>query len=233
MSSILVSTKECSEPEFTDERQRGGSSVAVRIPAIISREASGPSKIFSAKPWILISATFLFAAVATFAGMYLCATLLNATNTPATLPHMVSDSPLKMHAAGKDDGLLVTWDPQMPAVQSAKNGVLSIDDGPRHQDIDLRAREVANGWILYRYTSNDVTFRLEIHNSEGRPIRGMIRVLDASIIARSRCHHYRKRIQQVSDWHRGNRTYLHRFPMGRGAGLERCRQLLSLERYSE
>ncbi|MGI8962326.1 MAG: hypothetical protein ACR2IV_21725, partial [Bryobacteraceae bacterium] len=185
MSSIFVSTKECSEREFAHERQRGGSSVAARIPTIILREASASSKIFSAQPWILVSATFALAAVATFAGMYLYATSLNASSMWAILSHLVSDTHLSMQVEGQGDRLLVTWDRQMPAVQSAKFGVLSIDDGPKHRGIALPPSELANGSILFKRASDDVTFRLEIHNSEGRPITGMLRVLDASTFAPS------------------------------------------------
>jgi hypothetical protein len=153
------------------------------IPAVISKEISVPSKIFSGEPWIIVSATFVLAAAATFAGIYFYTTSLTASSMRGMLSHMVSDASLNMQVAGRDDRLIVSWNRQMPAVRSARYGVLSIDDGAKHRDINLLPNEVAKGSILYKHVSDDVTFRLEIHNGEGPPITGMVRVLDGSTLA--------------------------------------------------
>jgi hypothetical protein len=175
-----------SEREFARERHGGRLLVLARpIPATLSKEALAPSRIFSTKPWIIVSATFVLAAAATFAGIYLYTNSLTASSMRGMLSHMVSDTGLNMQVEGRDDKLIVSWNLQMPAVRSARYGVLSIDDGAKHRDINLLPNEVANGSILYKHVSDDVTFRLEIYNDKGAPITGLVRVLDASTLPAS------------------------------------------------
>jgi TonB family protein len=63
------------------------------------------------------------------------------------------------------DLLRLTWKRDTSAVRSATAGVLRIEDGAGHQDIILDTQQLSSGSILYRPSSRDVTFRLEIRGA--------------------------------------------------------------------
>jgi TonB family protein len=84
---------------------------------------------------------------------------------------------LNLRVKTQDDRLLLSWNPQNAAVASATDGTLQIQDGPQKRDIHLDGRQVADGSVLYRPITSDVSFRLEVHGQQGSTM-GSVRVLD-------------------------------------------------------
>jgi Gram-negative bacterial TonB protein C-terminal len=86
---------------------------------------------------------------------------------------------LGLTVQSEGDRLLITWNREAGPVRNATQGVFTIDDGLSQRKIDLNAEQVANGAILYRQRSEDVSFRLEVANQEGTLGSGVLRVLGA------------------------------------------------------
>jgi TonB family protein len=87
---------------------------------------------------------------------------------------------LGVHVDSQGDKLLLSWNRHNPAVASASDGVLQIFDGADHREIKLNSGQVANGAVLYKPVTNDVTFRLEVHGTDQSTAMGSLRVLDAT-----------------------------------------------------
>jgi TonB family protein len=87
---------------------------------------------------------------------------------------------LGVHVDSQGEKLLLSWNRRNPVVASASDGVLKIFDGADHREIKLNSGQVANGAVLYKPVTNDVTFRLEVHGTDQSTAMGSLRVLDAT-----------------------------------------------------
>ncbi len=77
----------------------------------------------------------------------------------------------------EDDRLRLSWNERNRAVASATDATLQIFDGQLSREIHLDGRQVADGSVLYRPLTNDITFRLEVRGGEGST-SGSVRILD-------------------------------------------------------
>ena len=106
----------------------------------------------------LFAAVFLTAASGTFAVAYLRA---RRSTTMLTVPRIIQEVPvgsprLGMRAQAQGDALLLSWNADSPALQSASEGLLQIDDGPEHREIALDRGGIASDSMVYRPISDDV-----------------------------------------------------------------------------
>ena len=86
-------------------------------------------------------------------------------------------SELNLKVRNEDDRLRLSWNQRNRTVASASDATLQIFDGQQHRDIHLDGRQVADGSVLYRPLTSDVTFRLEVRGDQGAT-SGSVRVLD-------------------------------------------------------
>jgi hypothetical protein len=117
----------------------------------------------------LFAAVFLTAASATFAVAYLRARQSTAI---ASVPHIIQEVPVRsarlgMRAQAQGDDLLISWNGNSPALRSATDGLLQIDDGPEHREIALDRGGITSASMIYRPISGDVVFRLELRGTDG------------------------------------------------------------------
>jgi hypothetical protein len=131
-------------------------------------------------PWFLSPAVFVLAAGATF----LLLSLRTASVTAST-PHMnplfdARGASLDLRIQTDGPGLLLRWNRYSPAVQSARSGVLGIQDGSEHHQIALDRNQIVNGSVFYRPASSDVSFRLDLRDASGSDVAQILRVLDSS-----------------------------------------------------
>jgi hypothetical protein len=84
---------------------------------------------------------------------------------------------LNLRVRNEDDRLRLSWNERNRAVASASDATLQIFDGQLSREIHLDGRQVADGSVLYRPLTNDITFRLEVRGGEGST-SGSVRVLD-------------------------------------------------------
>ena len=71
---------------------------------------------------------------------------------------------LSINRAGDD--VTVRWDRQNPAVRAAQRGMLEITDGKYSKHVDLDASQLQSGSVIYRFSSNQLKFRLEVFPQE-------------------------------------------------------------------
>lgn len=128
-------------------------------------------------PWLSSAIVFVLVAAATF-GVVLLYGLPTGTGLPEFLHGLLPSTGLRLRAEGQGDRVLLSWNRLNPIVRSAKEGILQIVDGSQRREVRLDAGQVANGSVLYRPASGDVTFRLEVHGEHGAIITESMRVLD-------------------------------------------------------
>jgi hypothetical protein len=117
----------------------------------------------------LFAAVFLTAASATFAVAYLRARQSTAI---VSAPRIIQEVPVRsarlgMRAQAQGDDLLLSWNGNSPALQSATDGLLQIDDGPEHREIALDRGGITRASMVYRPISGNVVFRLELRGTDG------------------------------------------------------------------
>ncbi len=125
----------------------------------------------------IISAAFLLVAL----GVFLV--LMHLHNAPPQSPDQYSASSnadLRMRVEPQDDGVLVGWNGAIPAVRSARRGILQIDDGSQSRTAELGSRELSNGSFLCKPSTADMKFRLTIYGPDGSTLTEGIRLLDRS-----------------------------------------------------
>jgi protein TonB len=71
-----------------------------------------------------------------------------------------ADLSLRVEPSGTD--LLLTWNKNCNAVADATHGVLSINDGERHENYDMDAAQLKTGSIVYTPVTGDVSFKMEV-----------------------------------------------------------------------
>jgi len=130
-------------------------------------------------PWLSLAVIFAMAAGLTFSLVY-NGGLFSRDNLPESLKSLFSAPKLGLRLESQGDRILLTWNRRHPAVHSAKGGVLQIDDGMQHRQVNLDAAQVSNGSVLYRPNSDDVTFRLEVEGAQGGKVSESMRVLEAA-----------------------------------------------------
>jgi hypothetical protein len=90
------------------------------------------------------------------------------------------DAELGMRVEVEGGHLRVSWNRQTPAMQLMKYAILQIDEGLQHRQLTLAAAQIADGSILYKPASDDVTFHLEIHGDGTSVVSQSVRVVDGS-----------------------------------------------------
>jgi len=88
-------------------------------------------------------------------------------------------SPLSLRVERTSGGMLLTWNRDLPVIQSASKVVLSISDGDRHENIQLDPNQVRTGSILYPPITGDVSFQMEVTDPrQSKTTSESLRVLD-------------------------------------------------------
>jgi len=132
-------------------------------------------------PWLSSLIVFLLAACGTVSFFYVKG-IQSGTETTSSrlLRAILPRGGLELHVEDQGDRLLVRWNRRSLMARSATGGLLQIDDGSQHRDVPLDSEQVADGAVLYRPGSGDVTFRLTIHGAQGATVSESMRVLDGS-----------------------------------------------------
>jgi len=111
-------------------------------------------------------------------GLIVYPTLVHRVNRPAPAAQQDS-SPLALRVERTSGGMLLTWNRDLPVIQSASKVVLSISDGDRHEAIQLDPNQVRTGSILYPPITGDVSFQMEVTDPrQSKTTSESLRVLD-------------------------------------------------------
>jgi TonB family protein len=131
---------------------------------------SGSSKLL----WIALGA---LASVIVCVGFVLSSGMLHRGNVnPAGSAQDSSQLALKVDRNGAD--VVITWNRDSDAVKKADHAVLSISDGPQHENVEMDLAQLRTGSIVYTPVTGDVVFRMEVSRA-GQPTTGSesVRVL--------------------------------------------------------
>ena len=95
-------------------------------------------------------------------------------------PHVQQDSsPLSLRVERTPGGMLLSWNRDLPVIQTAAKVILSITDGDRHENIALDPNQVRTGSILYPPITGDVSFQIEVTGAhQSKTTSESLRVLD-------------------------------------------------------
>lgn len=177
LSAAFAERNDPANPVVTLRREQAAPAGMPALSSAPRRLLLGRSRGF----WVLSAALFALVAGATFGVFYSRQTWAErAAVAPEVVrgPAPTANSGLHMHVDVRGERVLVSWDPRASGVQGTKGGVLTIEDAGRRSQFPLDAEQAANGSVLYRPGSGDVTFRLEIHNASGAVFSDSLRVLD-------------------------------------------------------
>jgi periplasmic protein TonB len=131
---------------------------------------SGSSKLL----WIALGA---LASVIVCVGFVLSSGMLHRGNiTPPGSPQDSSQLALRVDRNGAD--VVITWNRESEAVKKADHAVLSISDGPQHENVEMDLAQLRTGSIVYTPVTGDVVFKMEVSRA-GQPTTGSesVRVL--------------------------------------------------------
>ncbi|HZS57478.1 MAG TPA: hypothetical protein VFA65_23970 [Bryobacteraceae bacterium] len=129
-------------------------------------------------PWFSSAILFAVFAGLTFAVLVLRG--LPSGNSGSFWQAILPDTGLNMRVEGQGDRVLLSWNRRNAVVRAAAGAILHIDDGSQHRDVRLDASQAANGAVLYRPNSDDVSFRLEVKSQDGKTVAENLRVLDST-----------------------------------------------------
>jgi hypothetical protein len=121
--------------------------------------------------WVAFTlAVFAFGSIAgfQFAGGRMPPAIIQAPSTP--LPPPPDPFAVNLSATLQDGGILVRWNHDAAAVQTANRGVLMVTEQRGSKEVPLGYTELKNGTVIYQQATREVTFRLELHLSGNRQV---------------------------------------------------------------
>jgi TonB family protein len=147
------------------------------LPAVIPKikpQPQGPS-------WMMTAAlVFILFSGVTFAVLALKGVGTGSGKLSQIMRVLFPGTDLELRADGQGDRLLVSWNRKNPVVASAVSGQLTIIDGTKHLETKLDAAQVAEGAVLYKPLTGDVTFKLQVFGTDQSIALASLRVLDAT-----------------------------------------------------
>ena len=150
-----------------DAPAANGASLSLARSPLISTQAPAPapSLTFDDEPeeqqgrsgWMWLPLSFIFLLLGVLLGFQAALTL-----RPQTQPGAGDPFNTALSVSKDGDDLNVRWDRQAAAIHSARRGQLVIEDGPYTKTVELDANQLQTGSVVYRHSSPDVKFRLEL-----------------------------------------------------------------------
>jgi hypothetical protein len=126
----------------------------------LEEERQGALKTRPRGGWVWLPLSFIFLLLGVLLGFQAALTL--RPQTPAADPFAVG-----LTVARESDNLNVRWDRQAPAIRTAVQGLLVIEDGGASRRVSLSADQLQTGSVVYPHTAGEVRFRLELTLKSG------------------------------------------------------------------
>jgi protein TonB len=147
-------------------------SVAESEPEPVLQRAPAVSALFDVAPvaekksgklvWIVSGAA---ASVVLVAGLlFTTGVLVPGRKTPAVAGQDTSSLALRVDRNGAD--IVLTWNRDSEAIRTASRAVLSIADGPQHENVEMDLAQLKNGSIVYAPVTSDVVFKMEVSGAD-------------------------------------------------------------------
>jgi TonB family protein len=149
-----------------------------------SAEVSGLPMVFRPSapqqkpfPWVWAATLFVVCSGLVFGFLALGGLQTDGGRMGQVFQSIFPGTDLNLRVRNEDDRLRLSWNQRNHVVASASDATLQIFDGQQHRDVHLDGQQVADGSVLYRPNTNDVTFRLEVRSEQGATT-GSVRILD-------------------------------------------------------
>ncbi|MDQ2775336.1 MAG: TonB family protein [Acidobacteriota bacterium] len=152
-------------------------------PASSATESPIPSlrepKLILPNKFRLLRVISAWAVVLMFAGMLGLTLLRHRTLNLSRSKREGADpaTPLGFEPVRSGSAWELHWDVRMPALKSAKNGVLTITDGVQVRKLELDRSKLDTGWVRYVPEAQDVNFRLQVYTLNNRTLSESVRTL--------------------------------------------------------
>ena len=85
-------------------------------------------------------------------------------------PIRVQALPFRFRAQQRQDYVLLTWNPNAPAVRGATKATLTVQDGKQTEDIEIGLDTLRFGGVRYYPIFQDVSFQLTLAESARRTV---------------------------------------------------------------
>jgi protein TonB len=152
--------------------------VAKAAPVVAAAEITVPELPKPNKKLKLVVAAAVAMVALVGGGLFVYPMLIKHGGRPSTVAPQDS-SPLSLRVERTSGGMLLTWNRDLPVIQSATKVVLSISDGDRRENIELDPNQVRTGSILYPPITGDVSFQMEVTDPrQSKTTSESLRVLD-------------------------------------------------------
>ena len=118
-----------------------------------------PSAMSAAKirrNWVWFPLSFIFLLLGVLLG-FQAALTFNSSRGSSQDPYALS-----LGVERRESDLSVRWDRSNQAIRTASKATLEIQDGRYSKRVDLDSAQLQTGTVIYRFSSNDVKFRLEV-----------------------------------------------------------------------
>lgn len=120
-----------------------------------------PSQSRFRKGWYWLPLSFIFLLVGVLLGFQAAMTIY-----PTSRAGAVDAYSLALSISRSGDDVTVRWDRQNAAVRTSPRGILEITDGKYSKHVDLDAIQLQSGSVIYRFSSNQLKFKLEVFPQE-------------------------------------------------------------------
>lgn len=147
------------EPSISEEPGRIGNHDFDRAPKHSAARGYPPPK--GRGPWVWVPLSFIFLLLGVLLGYQAALTMRPTAASGSADPYNLA---LTVSKEGED--LNVRWDRQAPAIRAARRGVLVIVDGSYNKTVELDPNQLQTGSVVYRFSSGEVRFRLEVYPSD-------------------------------------------------------------------
>jgi TonB family protein len=172
-TSAFGLARELSEIGHTPRAGRPGPVDVGGVPMVMRK----PQPTAKAFPWRWATVLFVISCCLVFTFLALDGFQGDGGRLGLVFQYLFPGTELNLRVRTEDDRLRLSWNLRNRAVATASDATLQIFDGAQHRDVHLDGRQVADGSVLYRPETNDVTFRLEVRGEQSTAT-GSVRVLD-------------------------------------------------------
>ena len=117
---------------------------------------------------------------------------------PSPAPTPAPSSLLGLRADYGKDSLLIGWNRTAPAVLSAASATFRIADAGRTRTLNLSARELQNGSIVYKPKADELSVELNVTSRDGLTASQSIRIVGTALEPRSPANPVPKAVTEES-----------------------------------
>lgn len=129
---------------------------------------------------LVVLGVFLLVASGVFLGLTHFYHVSSQTAEQRPVSFTPANTDLKMRVDPQSNAVLVGWNSAIPALRSARRGILQIDDGSQSHTAELRPADLVNGSFRWNSGAAEMNFRLTVYTADGSTLTEALRLLDTS-----------------------------------------------------